>query len=107
LFGGAGPGAQGFLVDTRLAGDLPQRPFRRAGRLDGVPAELLGVLRLASHENVLPQTGVRDQGVRSKGTTSSGTNGHHESATAAVHALPVPVSGEPACDGVGEWCVEA
>ena len=27
-------------------------------------------------------------------------------ATAAVHAFPRPVGGEPTCDGVGEWPVE-
>jgi hypothetical protein len=30
-----------------------------------------------------------------------------DSATAAVHALPGPVGGEPAHDGTGEWPVEA
>jgi hypothetical protein len=31
----------------------------------------------------------------------------HDSATAAVHTLPGPVGGEPACDRIGQWYVEA
>ena len=34
-----------------------------------------------------------------------GMSVRHDSATAAVNALPRPVGGEPARDGVGEWSV--